>query len=123
MSTARSSDEQTARRIDTPNKARDRAFILPVVGVLLLIPPLAGIFQLDIKIAGIPFTVIYLFTIWAALIAGAAMLSRRLLDDDELSIDPGLGEPAAQHKTERRNMGRRDSDRQTGDSSRRAEPD
>jgi hypothetical membrane protein len=59
-------------------KTSDRALVLLLVGCLLLIPPLAGIFQLDIRILGIPFTGFYLFTVWGALIAGAAVLSRRM---------------------------------------------
>ena len=59
-------------------KARDRAIILPLIGLALLTPPLGGIFQLDIKIAGVPFTLVYLFVIWAALIACAWALSRHL---------------------------------------------
>ncbi len=59
-------------------KTSDRALILLLVGCLLLTPPLAGIFQLDIRILGIPFTGFYLFAVWGALIAGAAVLSRRM---------------------------------------------
>lgn len=56
----------------------DRSFILTLVGALLLTPPLAGIFQLDIRLLGVPFTGVYLFVVWAALIVGTALLSRRL---------------------------------------------
>lgn len=61
-------------------KSHDRALILPLVGLILLTPPIAGIFELDARLAGVPVTVIYLFTVWALLIAGAAALSRRLRD-------------------------------------------
>lgn len=73
----------TTDRSDQPlrhRKTRDRALILPLVGLILLTPPLAGIFQLDAKIAGVPFTAIYLFAAWGLLIAGAAALSRQLRD-------------------------------------------
>ncbi len=59
-------------------KTSDRSRVLLLVGCLLLTPPLAGIFQLDIKILGIPFTGFYLFAVWGGLIAGAAVLSRRM---------------------------------------------
>jgi len=59
-------------------KINDRSMILFLVGCLLLTPPLAGIFQLDTRILGIPFTGFYLFAVWAGLIAGAAALSRRI---------------------------------------------
>jgi hypothetical protein len=59
-------------------KTSDRALVLLLVGCLLLTPPLAGIFQLDFKVLGIPFTGFYLFAVWGGLIAGAAVLSRRM---------------------------------------------
>lgn len=70
-----------SRDVDRPlsdRKISDRAVLLPLVGLLLLTPPLAGIFQLDIRVFGIPFTGFYLFGVWAALIVGAAVLSRRI---------------------------------------------
>ena len=66
-------------------KSHDRALVLSLVGVLLLVSPLAGIFQLDIKLFGVPFTLIYLFTVWAALIAGTLALSWRLRDGDRFA--------------------------------------
>ena len=68
-------------------KARDRSIILLVFGVVLLIPPFAGIFQLDLRIAGIPFTALYLFVVWGVLIACAAALSRRMGDDRNTGAD------------------------------------
>jgi hypothetical protein len=64
-------------------KTRDRALVLLLVGCLLLTPPLAGIFQLDFKVLGIPFTGFYLFAVWGGLIAGAAVLSRRMQKSTE----------------------------------------
>ena len=66
--------------------------ILPLIGLALLTPPLGGIFQLDIKIAGVPFTLVYLFVIWAALIACAWALSRHLASgapQSALALRPG----------------------------------
>ena len=60
------------------HKARDRALILPLIGLIVLLPPVAGIFQLDLRILGIPFTALYLFFIWGLLILGAALISRQL---------------------------------------------
>ena len=59
-------------------KTSDRALVLLLVGCLLLTPPLVGIFLLDFKVLGIPFTGFYLFVVWGGLIAGAAVLSRRM---------------------------------------------
>ncbi len=74
-------------------KVRDRALVLPLLGMLLLVSPLAGISQLDAKPFGVPFTLIYLFTVWAVLIAGACILATRLRDGDEatspaIALDP-----------------------------------
>lgn len=59
-------------------KSRDQAMILPLVGFVLLMPPFASIFELDLKLAGIPFTLVYLFAVWAGLIFCGWRLSRRL---------------------------------------------
>jgi len=68
-------------RADQPlraRKTRDRALILPLVGLILLVPPVAAVFQIGAKIGGIPVMLVYIFAVWAALIAGAAVLSRQL---------------------------------------------
>lgn len=71
--------EQTESNHPISNrKISDRALILLLVGCLLLMPPLANIFQLDVRVMGIPFTGIYLFVVWGVLIVGAAFLSNRL---------------------------------------------
>jgi len=70
-------------------KTRDRALILPVLGAVLLMPPLAGIFRLDAKIGGLPVGIIYVFLVWALLIAGAALLAPRLRDGPELPDGSG----------------------------------
>ena len=61
-------------------KAQDRALLLPLIGLALLIPPVGGLFQLELRVAGIPFTLLYLFVVWGLLIAGAALLSKQLGD-------------------------------------------
>jgi len=86
-------------RADEPlrhRKTRDRALILPLAGLILLTPPVAGVFHLDAKIAGIPFTLVYLFAVWALLIAGAAALSRRLRDGGEPGAPPAPQDSAEQ---------------------------
>ena len=86
-------------RADQPlrhRKARDRALILPLAGLILLIPPVAWAFHLDARIAGVPFTLVYLFAVWALLIAGAAALSRRLRDGGEPGAPPAPQDSAEQ---------------------------
>ena len=76
MNTQPESNE--ADRPLSDRKISDRALILPLIGCLLLLPPLADIFQLDLRLFGIPFTAFYLFFVWALLIVGAALLSRQI---------------------------------------------
>ena len=52
--------------------------ILLLIGLALLASPMAGIFEINAKIAGVPVTLIYLLVVWAGLILGTALLSRRL---------------------------------------------
>ena len=59
-------------------KTRDRALILLLVGIALLMPPLASIFYFEGKFLGIPGTLIYVFVVWAILILGTAWLARPL---------------------------------------------
>ena len=63
-------------------RARDAALVLPLAGLLVLTPPVANLFLSDITLFGAPLVVIYLFTVWAALIVCAQRLSRRLRKGD-----------------------------------------
>ena len=58
---------QPMERPLSPGKARDRALVLPVVGVFLLLPPVAQMFHLDVRVLSVPFTALYLFGVWALL--------------------------------------------------------
>ena len=64
-------------------KARDRSLALVFAGVLLLLPPIAGISLIDASVAGIPVPILYVFAVWMALIAAAAFLSGNLRASDE----------------------------------------
>lgn len=64
-------------------RTADRAMVLPLLGLVLLMPPIAMIFEINAKVFGIPVTLIYLFAVWAFLIIGAAFLAPRLSDSDE----------------------------------------
>jgi hypothetical protein len=63
------------------------ALFLTVLGSMLLLPPLASVFQLQRRFLGIPAELIYLFTCWVILILAASWLSRRLPHEPE--ADPG----------------------------------
>lgn len=72
----RRSSEEAARR-------QDLALVLPVCGVLALLPPLLNLFTRHILLWDMPIEVIYLFSVWIALILGAVLFSRR--------VAPGTG--------------------------------
>lgn len=59
--------------------------VLTVLGFLLLVPPLVHLFNHDLRIAGVPQIVVYLFGVWLALILGTVVLTRHLEPD---RIDP-----------------------------------
>lgn len=86
-----------ARRADQPlrhRKARDRAVILPLVGAILFLPPVAAIFRVDATVAGIPLLVLYIFAVWAALILAAAALAPRLRESDAAVEDAAVDREA-----------------------------
>jgi hypothetical protein len=60
-------------------RVRDAAATLPVLGLVLLVPPVITLFaKAQLALAGVPLVVVYVFTTWLALIAAAAALARRL---------------------------------------------
>jgi hypothetical protein len=71
-------DPQLSRR-----KLRDRSIALVLVGVVLLMPPVAGISLIDGTFGGVPIPLLYVFAVWALLIAGAVVLARPLWDSDK----------------------------------------
>ncbi|MGF1502530.1 MAG: hypothetical protein ACFBSD_12000 [Paracoccaceae bacterium] len=58
----------------------DRAAILPVLGTLLLMPPVAQAFAVEGRLFGVPIVILYVFVVWGALILLAARLAGRLRD-------------------------------------------
>jgi hypothetical protein len=66
------------------------ALFLTLLGSLMLLPPLANVFQVQRRFFGVPTELIYLFSCWIALIATAYWLSRRLPHERE--AEPRDGE-------------------------------
>ncbi|WP_299442080.1 hypothetical protein [uncultured Rhodospira sp.] len=62
----------------TPRRWRDLAMILPAFGLVLFMPPVIGLFVSEYALFGVPSIVVYVFGAWAALIAVAALINRRL---------------------------------------------
>ena len=69
-------------------RARDAARVLPVIGAVLLMPPLLTLFVADISVLGLPLVVVYLFGVWLALIVCAALLAPRLPPSSEAKSEP-----------------------------------
>jgi len=64
-------------------KLTSAALVLTLLGVLLIMPPIASVFQIHRRAFGIPAEVIYLFAVWVILVVGAWWLSRRLPREGE----------------------------------------
>ena len=60
------------------SRASDVAVLLPLLGLFLLMPPMIALFAIDLDIVGLPLIVVYVFGVWLALVASAALLARRL---------------------------------------------
>jgi hypothetical protein len=58
---------------------RDLAWILPLAGLLLFMPPYLRILSRDDQLFGIPVLHIYIFVLWLVGIILSAMVSRRLV--------------------------------------------
>jgi len=56
----------------------DVAVIAPLLGLILLIPPVIGLFATEATVFGAPLILVYLFGVWIGLIALAAAIARRL---------------------------------------------
>jgi hypothetical protein len=60
------------------HKLESASLFLTILAAMLITPPLVLVFQVDGRFLGIPAEVVYLFVAWAAMIAGAWWLSRRM---------------------------------------------
>lgn len=59
-------------------KAATLAVLVPLLGAFLLLPPAVLLFASDLRVLGLPVIVLYLFAVWAALIAATFVVGRRL---------------------------------------------
>ena len=92
--TAKPTNKESASQ----RKLIERALFLPLIGLLLFLPPIAGIFDINLFVSGIPFTVIYIFVVWGLLIFAAYRLSRRLTQMDEPETETIERQPGAQRE-------------------------
>ncbi|GJL81310.1 MAG: hypothetical protein DHS20C01_09440 [marine bacterium B5-7] len=63
-------------------KPVDTLLLLVISGVVLLMPPVIWIFNVQVRIFGIPLVVFYVFGVWLLLALGTAVLSRVLSRPD-----------------------------------------
>jgi len=68
-------------------KLESAALFFAVFAVMLILPPLVGLFQLEQRAFGVPVGIIYLFVSWAVMIVGTWGLSRRLPHEQEAKPD------------------------------------
>jgi len=68
-----------------PSRTRELLVALFLLGALLLAPPLLIIFNKATRILGIPTLFLYLFVVWAALIALVALVVERRDHADDLA--------------------------------------
>lgn len=66
-----------ARRLPS-RRLNDMAVVAPILGFVLLTPPVIRLFATDGSLFGAPVILIYLFAVWFGMILVAAILSRRL---------------------------------------------
>lgn len=62
-------------------KVRDRSVVILIIGAVLLLPPVGSIALIDATLIGLPVPVLYVFAVWALLIAAAISLARALDQD------------------------------------------
>jgi hypothetical protein len=80
--------------MQTPGRTRELLVALFLLGVLLFTPPLLLIFNNATRILGIPLLYLYLFAVWAVLIALVAFAVERAADHlVETDADPAVKEP------------------------------
>ena len=72
-----------ARKSYRQRRLRDAARMLPVLGLILWLLPLAG------SVSGTAATGVYIFGVWIVLILLAAMLARRISDETDDEAAPG----------------------------------
>ena len=72
----------------TAAKYRDAAFLLPLAGLFLLMPPFIDLFAVHETLFGIPLIVAYVFGLWTAMILVAFWFSHRLNDPEHHAPPP-----------------------------------
>ncbi len=64
-------------------------FLLTLLGLIVIVPPVVTLFNHDATVLGVPQIVVYLFSVWLLLIIGTVLLTRFLAPDQIRSDDEG----------------------------------
>lgn len=84
-------------------RTSERLVALFLLGVLLMLPPMLGVFNQQVRAVGVPLLYLYLFVVWAVLILLTAAVVRSIGIDDEAaagSADPAIRETAAEERAD-----------------------
>jgi hypothetical protein len=65
------------------DRSADAIKALFLVGVVLLVPPLLLVFNRPVRVFGIPLLYLYIFAVWAGVIALATRVSARIKPQSE----------------------------------------
>lgn len=75
-------DADLSKQLYRKRRRRDMALLLPCIGAFLYFSPLKSGVSAEATFAGIPLVMLFVFGIWAALIAAAAWLAAGLSGDE-----------------------------------------
>lgn len=64
------------------NRITERIFAIFLLGALLLLPPVLLVFNMPTRVLGVPVLFLYIFLVWAVLIALATAIARWLESED-----------------------------------------
>lgn len=59
-------------------KLQSAALFLTIFGAMLFMPPLVLLFNVHVRVFGVPAELIYLFLVWLGLVIATARFARRL---------------------------------------------
>jgi len=82
-------------------RTSERAFVLPIAGFVLFVPPILTVFDGPQTVFGVPLVLLYLFGVWLLLIAAAQRLGRRLLTAIPRRRETAAGAAAAARREAR----------------------
>ena len=57
---------------------KDASILILCLGIVLLLPPIAFIFDKPVVLFGVPLVVLYMFGVWFALVLASCIISRHI---------------------------------------------